>query len=129
MARSVSRAALLGLALTTLIASSAAIYPGDHWKYSTKLTTANYKSFIKDEVDSGKTLFVRWIASVRNARATRCDAVHPQSTLYTHTHSLTHTLTIRALEFVVKAAASTDTYAASRVLHSHTRTEKCGGVI
>ena len=84
MARGVSRAALLGLALTTLIASSAAIYPGDHWKYSTKLTTANYKSFIKDEVDSGKTLFVRWIASVRNTQTWQ----RASSPLYTHTPSL-----------------------------------------
>lgn len=63
MARSVSRAALLGLTLITLVASSAAIYPSDHFKYSTKLTNSNYREFIKSEVDSGRTLFVRWIAS------------------------------------------------------------------
>ena len=63
MARSVSRAALMGLALTTLVASSAAIYPSDHFEYSKKLTTSNYKDFIKSEVDAGRTLFVRWIAS------------------------------------------------------------------
>lgn len=40
-----------------------AIYPSDHWKYSTKLTTNSFDDFIKNGVDSGKTVFVRWIAS------------------------------------------------------------------
>ena len=58
-----ARAALLGLALTAFVASSAAIYPPNHFDYSKKLTTSNYKEFIKTEVDAGRTLFVRWIAS------------------------------------------------------------------
>ena len=41
-----------------------AIYPTDHWKYSTKLTKDNFMSTLKDVIESSdKTLFVRWIAS------------------------------------------------------------------
>jgi len=39
------------------------IYPDDHWKYSEKLTTSNFDEVVKSNVDNGKTLFVRWIAS------------------------------------------------------------------
>jgi hypothetical protein len=40
-----------------------AIYPADHWKYSKELTTDNFDSHVQSVIDSGKTLFVRWIAS------------------------------------------------------------------
>ena len=40
-----------------------AIYPSDHWKHATKLTPANFEPFVKEQVDAGKTLIVRWIAS------------------------------------------------------------------
>jgi hypothetical protein len=54
----------LTLLLATVIASvTAGIYPSDHWEYSSKLTTSNYASKIQDEIDAGKTVFVRWIAS------------------------------------------------------------------
>jgi hypothetical protein len=43
--------------------AAAGIYPDDHWTYSTELTTSNADSFIKENVDAGKTVFVRWIAS------------------------------------------------------------------
>ena len=39
------------------------IYPGDHWDHATKLTKSNFVSHVKEQVDAGKTLFVRWIAS------------------------------------------------------------------
>jgi len=39
------------------------IYPDDHWDFSTKLTTENFNSFITENVDLGKTVFVRTIAS------------------------------------------------------------------
>jgi len=39
------------------------IYPSNHWDSVTKLTTSNFEPFIKENVDAGKTLFVRWIAS------------------------------------------------------------------
>jgi len=42
---------------------AAGIYPDDHWKYSTKLTTENYAQKIQSEIDVGKTVFVRFIAS------------------------------------------------------------------
>ena len=40
-----------------------AIYPEDHFSFSKKLTTSNFENEIKEAVDSGKTMFVRWIAS------------------------------------------------------------------
>jgi hypothetical protein len=52
------------LVLLALACSLAlAIYPDDHWTYSTKLTEANFDETIKEAVDGGKTMFVRWIAS------------------------------------------------------------------
>ena len=39
------------------------IYSDDHWDYSTRLTTGNFKNIIKQEVDAGRTLFIRFIAS------------------------------------------------------------------
>jgi len=42
---------------------SAGIYPDDHWQYSTKMTVDNFDGFVKENVDAGKTVVVRWIAS------------------------------------------------------------------
>lgn len=53
--------ALAALAALTVLAPG--IYPDGHWNHVTKLTEDNYEKFITDNVDSGKTLFVRWIAS------------------------------------------------------------------
>jgi hypothetical protein len=39
------------------------MYADDHWKYSTKITIANAGEVIQKELDAGKTIFVRWIAS------------------------------------------------------------------
>jgi len=47
--------------MTTLVVH--AIYPDDHWNFSTKLTVDNFDSTIQKEIDAGKTVFVRWIAS------------------------------------------------------------------
>jgi hypothetical protein len=52
-----------GASALVLLLGGAGIYPADHWSAVTRLTTSNYKGFIKDQVDAGKTLFVRWIAS------------------------------------------------------------------
>ena len=49
------------IAAATLLAT--AIYPSSHWDHATKLTEANFAPFVKKQVDEGKTLFVRWIAS------------------------------------------------------------------
>jgi hypothetical protein len=54
----------LSLGLLLLGATSAsAIYPADHWTYSTKLTGDNFDATVQSAVDSDTTLFVRWIAS------------------------------------------------------------------
>ena len=42
---------------------AAGIYPEDLWNYSTKLTSDTFEAKVKEEVDAGRTLFVRWIAS------------------------------------------------------------------
>lgn len=56
--------AALSLLFGAVLASTAnAIYPDDHWTYSTELTTDNVDGFVKENVDAGKTVFVRWIAS------------------------------------------------------------------
>jgi len=56
------RAAEMALiAAVTLLAT--AIYPSDHWQHATKLTQNNFEPFVKEQVDAGKTLVVRWIAS------------------------------------------------------------------
>jgi len=61
MARRVLLAATLAAVLFETSASS--FYPVDHWTYVKKLTTDNFDEEIKTAVDSGKTMFVRWIAS------------------------------------------------------------------
>jgi len=56
--------AVLRLLLTiAILAVVSAIYPDDHWNYSTKLTEDNFDSFIQGEIDQDKTVLVRWIAS------------------------------------------------------------------
>ena len=40
-----------------------AIYPEDHFEYSTKLTNENHEKFISDNISAGKTVFLRTIAS------------------------------------------------------------------
>lgn len=49
--------------LALLLGSAVAIYDADHWQFSTKLTEESFDGFIKDNVNAGKTVFVRWIAS------------------------------------------------------------------
>ena len=53
------RMALLALTATVL----AGIYPEGHFDHVTKCTKDTFEDFVKEKVDSGKTLFVRWIAS------------------------------------------------------------------
>jgi hypothetical protein len=52
--------ALLALSLDHV---QGGIYPDGHWSHSTKLTTDNFEDTIQAEIDQGKTMFVRWIAS------------------------------------------------------------------
>jgi hypothetical protein len=53
----------LAVAASLLISSIAAIYLDDHWSYSTQLTEENFQSTVQTEIEAGRTLFVRWIAS------------------------------------------------------------------
>jgi len=39
------------------------IYPDGHFDRSTELSTSNVDDFVKMNVDAGKTVFIRWIAS------------------------------------------------------------------
>lgn len=41
----------------------AGIYPENHWDFSTELTADTADAFVKENVDAGKTVFIRWIAS------------------------------------------------------------------
>jgi len=50
-------------AILLLAVSALAIYPSDHWSYSTKLTEDNYEQFLSDNIAAGKTVLVRTIAS------------------------------------------------------------------
>jgi len=52
---------VLTLSLTSL--ASAGIYPDGHFDRSTELSTENADAFVKENVDKGKTVFIRWIAS------------------------------------------------------------------
>jgi hypothetical protein len=54
---------LFGMLAAALIGVCSAIYPEGHWDFSTKLTVDTFDDVVKREVDAGKTLFVRWIAS------------------------------------------------------------------
>ena len=56
-------AAVLAVAAALFAGTANAIYPSDHWQYSTKLAPGTFDDFVKENVDSGKTVFVRFIAS------------------------------------------------------------------
>jgi len=52
------------LLLVTTIGLSSAIYPDNHWNFATQIKdVSGFESHVKDEIDAGRTLFVRWIAS------------------------------------------------------------------
>ena len=54
------RAAALLLLLTSFLGF---VNAQKNWKYSTELTVSNFDTVVKAEIDAGKTMFVRWIAS------------------------------------------------------------------
>lgn len=57
-------AVLTTLALTLVGLAAGGIYPDGHFDYVTKVTDeSQFEDLVKSEVDAGKTLFVRWIAS------------------------------------------------------------------
>jgi len=39
------------------------LFAEDHWTYSTDLTADTADEFVKSNVDAGKTVFIKWIAS------------------------------------------------------------------
>jgi len=51
------------VAFTATALASAGLYPEGHWDRATELSAANADDFVKSNVDAGKTVFVRWIAS------------------------------------------------------------------
>lgn len=57
----VTQGAMAIAAVAAILAT--AIYPAGHWDHATKLTPSNFEPFVKENVDAGKTLIVRWIAS------------------------------------------------------------------
>ena len=50
-------------ALLVTVALLSSIYPDGHFQSVTKLTASNIDATIKSNIDAGKTLFVRFIAS------------------------------------------------------------------
>jgi len=50
-------------ALAVVGVAQGGIYPDKHWDYATELTPDNADEFVKTNVDAGKTVFIRWIAS------------------------------------------------------------------
>jgi len=42
---------------------SCSLFAEDHWTYSTDLTSENVDEFVKSNVDGGRTVFIKWIAS------------------------------------------------------------------
>jgi hypothetical protein len=56
--------AALSILVGALLAGAAnAIYPDGHWDHATELTASTADEFVKKNVDAGKTVFIRWIAS------------------------------------------------------------------
>jgi len=53
---------LVGVLATASLAQ-AGIYPDGHFDKCTELSSDNADEFVKTNVDAGKTVFVRWIAS------------------------------------------------------------------
>ena len=51
------------LAISGIVSAGASIFPGDHWNYVSALEKENADQLVKEAVDAGKTMFIRWIAS------------------------------------------------------------------
>ena len=51
------------LLLAAMALGVTAIYPEDHFDRVEKLSASNFDSFVQTEIDAGRTVFVRWIAS------------------------------------------------------------------
>jgi hypothetical protein len=55
--------ASVALLMSAFAVAGGGIYPEGHFDFSTKLTVGSFDDHVKAEVDAGRTLFVRWIAS------------------------------------------------------------------
>jgi len=53
---------VIGLSVA-IAASAGSFYSPGHWNYVKRLNSRNADSEIKQAVDAGKTMFVRWIHS------------------------------------------------------------------
>jgi len=53
--------ALLVLSAVALVHGG--IHPDGHWDRCSELTPDSADNFVKENVDAGKTVFIRWIAS------------------------------------------------------------------
>jgi hypothetical protein len=51
------------IVVAILVAGVNGIYPDGHFNFATKLTQENVNEFVKNNVDAGKTVFIRTIAS------------------------------------------------------------------
>lgn len=51
------------VAVSTFSLAHGGIYPDGHFDRATELTADNADAFVKENVDAGKTVFIRWIAS------------------------------------------------------------------
>jgi len=51
------------LTLSSVALVHGGIHPDGHWDRATELTPDNSDAFVKENVDAGKTVFIRWIAS------------------------------------------------------------------
>jgi hypothetical protein len=49
--------------LASVAVAQAGIHPEGHWDRCTALTPETADDFVKENVDAGKTVIVRWIAS------------------------------------------------------------------
>ena len=73
MARFFASHLRIGAALATMAHHDVqAIYPDNHFDYSIKWTQDNFESTIQSEIDAGKTVFVRWIASPGECGTIHC---------------------------------------------------------
>ena len=51
----------LFIALVAMPMMIQAIYPDDHWNYSKKLTASTFDDIVEEEINAGRTLFVRYV--------------------------------------------------------------------
>lgn len=53
----------IGLSILWMAAGVAAIYPDNLWDHSVQLTESDFDAKVQEQIDAGKTMFVRFIAT------------------------------------------------------------------